>query len=122
LPTPGTNPKRGELYWVDFVPARGSEQAGRRPALVISNDRGNDTAATVIVAALTSRRSHRSYPFQVRIPLIAGSGLSQESTVLCHQLLTISKDRLGRLIGTLPPQVMAAVDDGLRVALDLGVR
>lgn len=120
MPTHGTNPRRGELYWVDWNPARGSEQAGRRPALVISTDRGNETAPTVIVAALTSRGTSRRYPFQVRIPLAVRIGLSQESTVLCHQLITVAKERLGLRIGTLSPELMAQVDQALRVALGLG--
>lgn len=119
MQTPGTNPRRGDLYWVDWNPARGSEQAGRRPAVVISNDRGNETAPTVVIAALTSRRSHRRYPFQVLIPPVPRTGLAEESTVLCHQLMTIAKERLESRIGALPSDLMARVDQALRVALGL---
>ena len=45
-------PKRGEVWLVNWNPARGSEQAGRRPALVIQNDIGNEKAPTTIVAAM----------------------------------------------------------------------
>ena len=114
-----TNPRRGDLYWLDWYPARGSEQAGRWPGLVVSNDVGNRAASTVIVAAVTTRVSPRPFRFQVRIPLSARSGLSRESTVMCEQLMTVSKDRLFRHIGALPPDLMRRVDDALRVALDL---
>ena len=113
------SPRRGDLYWLDWNPARGSEQAGRRPSLIVSNDLGNRMAPTVIVVAVTSRLSGRRYPFQVGIPLAARSGLVAESTVLCHQLITVSKDRLEGYIGTLPPDLMRRVDDALRVALGL---
>lgn len=114
-----TIPRRGELYVVDWNPARGSEQAGRRPGLVVSNDLGNRSAPTVIVASITSRVSERRYPFQVRVPQAAGTGLTRDSTVNCAQFITISKDRLERYIGALPPELMRQVDAALRVALNL---
>jgi mRNA interferase MazF len=104
---------------VDWNPARGSEQAGRRSALVVSNDMGNLAAPTVIVVAVTSRLTERLYPFQVRVPLSARTGLVSESLVNCAQFITISKDRLERRIGALPPDLMRAVDAALRVALGL---
>lgn len=113
------SPRRGELYWLDWNPVRGSEQAGRRPALVVSNDRGNETAPTVIVAALTSRISGRRYPFQVFVSARAVNGLTSDSTILCHQLITVSKERLARPIGILPPNLMVRVDAALKVALGL---
>ena len=47
--------RRGEIYWVDFGTPRGSEQAGKRPALVIQNDVGNESSPTTIVAGITSK-------------------------------------------------------------------
>ena len=114
-----TIPRRGELYWVDLDPARGSEQAGRRPGLIVSNDTGNRFAPVVIVAAVTTRTPRRDYPVNVRVPSPAGTGLAPGSTVLCSQLTTVAKDRLGRYVGSLPPDLMRQVDDALRVALDL---
>jgi mRNA interferase MazF len=80
--------RRGEVYTVDFNPARGSEQAGRRPAVVVSNDAQNQHGPVVIVAAVTSRAPKRPYPFIVEIP--AGV-LPKDSYVLCDQLNTIDK-------------------------------
>ena len=114
-----TSPKRGELYWLDWYPARGSEQAGRRPGLVVSNDLGNRFAAIVIVAALTSQTPRRLYPVHVRVPTTAQTGLARESTVMCEQLMTVSKDRLLRYIGALPADLMAQVDAALKVSLAL---
>ena len=113
------NPRRGDLYVVDWNPARGSEQAGRRPALVVSNDMGNLAAPTVIVVAVTSRLTERLYPFQVRVSLSTRTGLASESLVNCAQFITISKHRLERRIGVLPPDLMRAVDAALLVALGL---
>ena len=58
-------PRRGEVWLVNCNPARGSEQACRRPALVIQNDIGNEKAPTTIVAAISS--SVRIYPMNVKI-------------------------------------------------------
>ncbi|MHB9004199.1 MAG: type II toxin-antitoxin system PemK/MazF family toxin, partial [Coriobacteriia bacterium] len=46
---------RGEIYWVNWDPARGSEQKGKRPALVIQNNTGNQLSSTTIIASLTTR-------------------------------------------------------------------
>ena len=114
-----TIPKRGEIYWLDWHPARGSEQAGRRPGLVVSPDVGNRAGSTVIVAALTTRIPSRPYRFQVRVLATPETGLRRDSTVMCEQVMTVSKDRLEQYIGTLPPDVMRRVDDALKVALGL---
>lgn len=73
----------------------------------------------VIVAAVTSRLASRPYGFHVPVPLSVPTGLTRESTVLCHQLTTVSKERLERQIGALPPDLMGRVDEALRVALGL---
>lgn len=112
-------PKRGDLYLLDWNPARGSEQAGRRPSLVVSNDTGNRFSPTVVVAAVTSRPPRRTYPVTVSVPTTAATGLDRDSIVLCAQLITISKERLQRHIGALPPDLMRQVDDALRAALGL---
>jgi mRNA interferase MazF len=59
----GTAPHRGEIWQVNFNPARGSEQRGIRPALVIQNDVGNEFAGTIIVAATTT--TLKAYPVTV---------------------------------------------------------
>jgi len=101
---------------VSFEPARGFEQAGFRPGLVIQNDDGNQFASTTIVAAMT--RQHRDYPVRVRVGA-KESGLREASSVMLDQLRTVSQDRLGRRVGRLTPNAMVDVDDALRVSLGL---
>jgi mRNA interferase MazF len=113
------DPRRGELYLLDWSPGRGTEQAGRRPGLIVSNDVGNRTSGIVIVAALTTRGLHRSYPFHVRVPRSAMTGLDRDSVVMCEQLMTASKSRLQHRIGSLSPDLMRAVDEALRISLGL---
>ena len=71
--------RRGEIYWVDWDPGRGSEQTGRRPALIIQNDSGNEYGATTIVAAC-STAPKKQYPFLVSITS-KESGLPKDCSI-----------------------------------------
>jgi len=116
---------RGDIYWMDWSPTRGSEQAGVRPALVVQNDVGNRASSTTIVAALTSRFD-RVYPFMVRLEP-SETGLRVPSVVNLSQLFTISQQRLLpprgetqiRSIAHVEYPKMAEVDRALRVSLGL---
>ena len=110
--------KRGDLFWVNLDPTRGSEQAGRRPVLVIQNDIGNEVAPTTIIAPLTTKSFSRIYPTSVRIPK-GVSGLAVDSTVLLSQIRTIDKTRLEQKIGFLPPTYLEKVDGAIKVSLGL---
>lgn len=110
--------RRGEVYWLSVRGSRGSEQAGRRPALVIQNDRGNESSDSTIVAYLTSRISERNYPMHV----VVGSnesGLDGRSTVLLEQIQTVDQSRLGARTGMLLPQTMEEVDRAIHFSLGL---
>jgi mRNA interferase MazF len=109
-------PHRGEVYMVDFDPARGSEQAGTRPALVVSNDVNNQHSPVVTVAAITKTIPKKQYPFNVHLP--AGV-LPREGTIMCGQILTIDKARLMRHRGELDDAAMADVSEAIRVSLGL---
>jgi mRNA interferase MazF len=109
-------PKRGEVWLVNWNPARGSEQAGRRPALVIQNDIGNEKAATTIVAAISS--TVRVYPMNVRIKPPEG-GLERPSIIKTSQILTISKERLEKRLGSLSQKRMDEVDGAIKLSLSL---
>ncbi|MBI3319891.1 MAG: type II toxin-antitoxin system PemK/MazF family toxin [Candidatus Omnitrophica bacterium] len=110
--------RRGDVFWVDLNPVKGSEQAGRRPVVVIQNDVGNETAPTVIVAPLTTKSFTKHYPINVHIPL-GVAGLKENSTILLSQIRTIDKTRLGRKVGHLPPLYMKQADQAIRISLGL---
>ena len=82
--------KRGEIYWVEFDPVKGSEQGGLRPALIVQNDTGNRYSATTVIAAITRTMPPRPYPFVVVIEP-SESGLLERSAVNCAQLATIQQ-------------------------------
>lgn len=108
-------PRRGEVYFVNFDPVRGSEQAGTRPALIVSNNIANRHSSVVTVVAITSKPAKRSYPQDVYLP----AGLLTEGRILCGQVLTVSKERLQRFMGPVDDEIMDQVDNALRVHLDL---
>jgi mRNA interferase MazF len=107
--------KRGEIYWVDWNPARGSEQSGSRPALVIQNDVGNKYGLTTIVAALTTMMG-KPYPFMVKVT-DKESGLPKDSMINLSQILTIDKTRLTDKCGELTEAKMAEVNEAIKASL-----
>jgi mRNA interferase MazF len=109
--------RRGEIYYVDWSPGRGSEQAGIRPALIIQNDVGNQFSPTTIVVAISTQQ-RRPYPFHVAITP-QESGLPRDSVVKCEQIQTIEQARLGRLAGVLSRETMQEVDLALDRSLGL---
>ena len=109
-------PRRGEIWLVNFNPARGSEQKGMRPALVIQNDIGNEVSPITIVAAIST--SLKIYPINVKIKSLE-SGLDRNSTVKLNQILTIDKSRLIKKLGKLDTSKMNKVRSALILSLGL---
>ena len=83
---------RGDIFYADLGEGIGSEQSGYRPVVIIQNNIGTNTAQTVIVAAITSRKMNRNQPTHYHIE--AGYGLELPSTILLEQLRTVDKRRL----------------------------
>ncbi|RPJ60537.1 MAG: type II toxin-antitoxin system PemK/MazF family toxin [Dehalococcoidia bacterium] len=109
--------KRGEIYLVNFDPARGSEQAGERPAMIIQNDTGNLYSPTTIVAAC-STAPNKSYPFMFAITA-KESGLEKDSFVNLAQIVTIDKSRLIKKIGLLPASKIIHLNNAIINSLGL---
>ena len=113
---PRSFPRRGEIYDVDLGEPHGSAQAGRRPAVVISNDVNNQWSPVVTVAAITKTVPEKRYPYNVHLP--AGA-LELPGTIMGNQVFTFDKQDLLRYRGQLDDEVMAQVSAALAVALDL---
>jgi mRNA interferase MazF len=122
--------RRGEIYWVQFDPVKGSEQGGLRPALIVQQDTGNRFSPTTVVVAISKTIPPRPYPFVVVVEPEEG-GLPDRSAVNCAQMATIQKDEPGsrlrapvgevdvRPLGRLPPSRMLEVDAALRYNLGI---
>src|SRR5438270_4982308 len=106
---------RGEIWMVGLDPTTGREQAGTRPALVISVDMFNHGAADlVVVIPITSKA--KGIPLHVEVMPPEG-GLTMMSFVKCEDVRSISTARLVRRFGSVSPQTIEMVEDRLRVLL-----
>ena len=111
------SPARGEFWLTDFSPTQGHEQAGRRPALIISDHRFNlGPSGLVIVLPLTTKR--RGYPFHIEVSP-QESGLKETSFIMVDQIRTVSKDRLLRLVGQAATPHIDEVEEAMRILLAL---
>lgn len=114
--------RRGEIRLVDLDPARGSEADKTRPAVIVSNDGANVAAVRsgrgVLTVVPVTSNTARVYPFQVRLPATA-CGLDRDSKAQAEQVRSVSALRIGRRIGTLPADLITALDDALRLHLGL---
>ncbi len=111
--------RRGELYWVDWSPGRGSEQIGKRPALVVQRDAANrnENYPNTIVVTLSTKG--KPVPFHVEIQPTEETGLREISWAKCEQLLTISKERLVGRIGVVDDATLERIGVALKKVLEL---
>jgi mRNA interferase MazF len=105
---------RGEIRWAEPDPARGREQSGKRPVLVLSNDVFNERSGTVIAMALTSAPPRAGFPLTLALE---SKKLPKPSWVKISQIRTLSVDRIGTRLGRATPEELAQAVDGLNEIL-----
>jgi mRNA interferase MazF len=101
---------RGDILWADLNPARGHEQAGLRPVVVISHDVFNERSGTVIAMALTSQPQRAGFPLTLELTDV---DLPKQSWVKISQIRTFSVERLGQRLGRVSPEVLTQLVEGL---------
>ena len=101
---------RGEVRWAELNPTRGHEQAGHRPVLILSQDIFNKRSGTVIAMALTSQPQKAGFPLTYSLDQ---NQLKKSSWVKISQIRTLSVERIGKKIGTVEPEQLAEIVDGL---------
>lgn len=110
-------PRRGEVWLVDLDPARGHEQAGKRPALVISVDLFNSgPAGLAVVLPVTTK--DKKIPLHVKVSPPEG-GVKEASFIKCEDIRSVSTERLLARLGEVSRGTMAAVEDRVRILLGL---
>ncbi len=90
-----------DIYWANLNPTMGREQSGHRPVLIVSNDIENQMDIITIIPITSRKKGRKIYPNEVMIKLD-----NKEAILLCHQIRTISKNRLDKK--------MAMLDEGLK--------
>ncbi len=108
---------RGDIFIANLNPVKGSEQGGKRPVVIIQNDKGNSHSPTVIVAPITSR--HYKKKLQPTHVLLDSPVLEKKSQVLVEQIKTIDKSRLISKIGQVSKEKMQEIDVALIISLAL---
>ncbi len=113
---------RGEIRLVDLGPARPGEADKRRPAVLVSNDGANTTAAQlgrgVVTVVPVTTKVDRVYAFQVLLTADE-TGLDRDSKAQAEQVRSIAVERVSDKVGTVPQGLMLAIDDDLRLHLAL---
>ena len=100
MKSPSYVPERGDAIWLDFDPQAGREQAGRRPALVLSPAAYNRRSGLAIVCPIT--RQAKGYPFEVSLP----AGLAIQGVVLSDHARSLDwQQRHAEFVCRLPPEV-----------------
>lgn len=106
-------PKRGDIFWVRLDPVIGSEMQKTRPALIISNDHGNELSPRVIIAPITSKVG-KVYPFEVEIEVS-----NRHGKVVLDQMRSIDKIRLVKRIDACSDDTLDLIEEALKLILAL---
>ena len=101
---------RGEIRWADLNPARGHEQGGKRPVVIISHDIFNERSGTVIALAITGQPQRAGFPLTLDLE---SSQLPKRSWVKMSQVRTLSVERIGDVIDSVSPEQMEQLIQGL---------
>jgi mRNA interferase MazF len=106
-------PERSDVVWLQFNPQAGSEQAGHRPALVISPKAYNQRVGLALVCPITSQI--KGYPFEVALP----PGMETEGAILCDQIKSLDwRVRNTKRIESVAPSVMQEVTARILALVD----
>lgn len=107
-------PDRGSLVWLVFSPQAGSEQAGRRPGIVLTPTSYHRRSRFAIVCPITSRE--RGWPMEVKLP----PGLAVTGVVLVDHIRSVDREaRRMEVVGSAPPEVLDEIDARLAPLLSL---
>ena len=105
-------PSRGDVVWVDFDPQAGREQAGRRPAVVLTPESYNDRVGLAVLCPITN--TVKGYPFEVLIP----DGMEITGVILSDHIKSLDwQQRNARVVARLPSATIAAVLSNVRALL-----
>jgi mRNA interferase MazF len=104
--------KRGDVFFADLDPTKGSEQQGRRPVVILQRDAISRYTRTLVVVPFTSSQveKYRQLPSCVFIPAGVVAGLLLPSVALAHQIRSVDRQRLTEYAGTLPLSLLQQLE------------
>ena len=98
-----------DIHWVRLPAADGHEQGGRRPAVILQDDRYAGSLPVVLVVPLTTARAAMRFPGTTLVRATSENGLRQASIALVFQLRAIDRHRIEDRVGTVGRQVLADI-------------
>ena len=101
---------RGDIRWANLAPTKGSEQTGRRPVVILSEDTFNERSGTVIAMAITSQQPKVGFPLALELTT---ARLPKRSWVKISQIRTLSVARLGTKLGRASDEELSELIEGL---------
>jgi len=111
--------RRGDVWWTDLGEPRGSAPGDRRPLVIVQSNAFNQSRIrTVVAITVTSNLRLVDAPGNVLLSSRA-SGLPKDSVANVSQIVTVDRETLAERVGRLDQKVMAAIDRGLRLVLDV---
>jgi mRNA interferase MazF len=111
--------RRGQIWWLSWEPARGSEQRGRRPGLIVQTDSFNRSRRYANTIAVALSTAAHDVPVHVTVEPSEQNGLSKRSYVMGEHLMTVSRERLDGYMGELDSETMTLLDTALKLILSL---
>ena len=110
---------RGQVWWADLDEPGGSEPGFRRPVVVVQADAFNRSAIrTAVIVAVSANLKLAQAPGNVLLPARA-TGLKKDSVANVSQIATLDRERLTKFVASLSPRLLAQIEDGLRLVLDI---
>lgn len=103
---------RGEVYWLKDRDSIGAEERLRRPVVIVSSKKGNETSPAVIGVSMTSKYRWGKINVPVRVT-------DRTTYAMCNQIYCLDKSRLDGYIGAVSDAEMAEIETGLKIAMDL---
>ena len=105
----------GDVHWVEFAPKGGHAQAGRRPAIIVQNEKDSARIPTVLVIPLTSQLDALRFSGTVLIEADSKNALRRASVALVFQLTAIDQryfsNRIGNISQTVLDEIFSALDE-----------
>jgi mRNA interferase MazF len=115
--------RRGDVVLISFPYIQDFTRSKARPALVIQNDVGNAFSDNLILASISSQMPDKEYPVHYRVyagsKIAKGAGLDSDCVVKAETIITIPKARVIDKLGRFPLEAVAAIDQCLKISLDL---
>lgn len=110
---------RGQVYLLRLDPTEASEQAGTRPAVIVSRNAINQHSPVVVVCPMTdAAHVPKPYPSDIFVKAPEG-GLIKDSIILTLQIRAVAKHRFLRFLGDLKPETMLKIERALKITLNL---